>query len=175
MGRSTVAQRLEQEPELLLRLLLADVEAVLDALEAGPAHQQKTLELWNKMDRLDDEAAEDVALECDLANRKAGRVVKLPISAVSGAGIETMLDVMDRAIAARSETVDLVIAPQDGRAHAWLHQNGEVLTEEVDPETGSIHGRFRLSISDSGRFRAEFPHLLAPLPEAEPWEEADEE
>ena len=31
---------------------IADVESVLDTIEAGPAHGQKTLEAWNKVDCL---------------------------------------------------------------------------------------------------------------------------
>lgn len=67
-------------------------------------------------------------------------------------------------MAAHSDVVQLVIPPSEGRALAWLHQHGEILSETTDPETGAVTGRFRLPNSIAGQFRAKFPSLADAIP-----------
>lgn len=66
---------------------IRDVEAVLDAIEAGPAHEQRTLEAWNKTDCLVGDAREDVELAITIGNAKADSRWKFPISALTGEGV----------------------------------------------------------------------------------------
>jgi len=149
---------------------IGDVESVLRAIEAGREHGQVVIEAWNKVDALDEEAFEDVELECMLANRKQDRIAKLPISARSGLNLDPLLQAIETQLAARGETLHLELPPSEGRALAWLHQNGEFLRESLDEATGTLTADIRLSHVDSGRFRAQFPHLAAPLEELPEWE-----
>ena len=55
---------------------IEDVENVLDAIEAGPRHEQAMIEAWNKADCLDVDAAEDLAYTAQIANLKAERAVR---------------------------------------------------------------------------------------------------
>ena len=146
---------------------VADVNQVLDQIEAGKAHDQLEIEAWNKSDLLDDEAFEDLDLECLLANRKAERIVKLPVSAFTGEHMDVLLGAIETTLAERGEVMELVLEPSEGRALAWLMANADVVHQHTDYETGTVSGRFKLSDVNAGRFRSQFPHLAAPLPEEE--------
>ena len=148
---------------------IGDVMGVLKAIEAGPSADQPMIEAWNKADCLNADDFEDVELECMLANRKQERIAKLPISAVNGLNLDTLMAAVEDQLAARGEVMQLSLPPQEGRALAWLHENGEFLSEDLHPETGTVNASIRLSQVDAGRFRAQFPHLAVPLPEADPY------
>jgi GTP-binding protein HflX len=53
-----------------------------------------------------------------------------------------------------------MLGPAEGKARAWLHQNGEVLTETQN-EDGATTLAVRVSSERLGQFRAEFPELAA--------------
>ena len=61
--------------------------------------------------------------------------------------------------AAEDVILRLKIAPQQSDALAWLHENGEIMDERSDPETGATYAVARLSGPDAGRFRSRFPGL----------------
>jgi GTP-binding protein HflX len=142
---------------------IEDVMSVLDAIEAGPAHEQAMIEAWNKADNLTLEEAEDLAIRSDVANMKAGRAVKLPMSAVSGDGVDGLVDAVERALAREDERIEVHVPPDQPRALAWLHEHGEIRDSETDPETGGTTVRVRLAPAEAGRFRAQFPDLAIPL------------
>jgi GTP-binding protein HflX len=121
------------------------------------------IEAWNKADRLELEEAEELAISADVANLKAGRPKKLPISAVRGDGLDALMAAVEQALAKEDERLELRLPPQEAKALAWLHRNGEVLDSAVDPETGATTLQVRLKPVDAGRFRAQFPALAIPL------------
>ncbi|MEA1942926.1 MAG: GTPase HflX [Pseudomonadota bacterium] len=142
---------------------IQDVLNVLDAIEAGPAHEQPMIEAWNKADNLDLEGAEELAIRSDVANMKAGRAVKMPLSAASGDGVDGLIDAIETALARDDERIEVHVPPEQPRALAWLHEHGEIRESETDPETGGTTVRVRLAPAEAGRFRAQFPDLAIPL------------
>ena len=108
-----------------------------------------------------------MTITLDIANTKAGMPVKLGISAIAGTGLETLLEAIETALAADSEILQLLLAPHQAKALAWLHQHGEVVSDEMNGETGETTMRVRLSPSDAGRFRSLFPELAGFLPPLE--------
>ena len=108
--------------------------------------------------------AEDVQLTVQIGNAKAEHPFRYRVSALTGEGIEALLDQAEQMISEASDVIALTIPPSEGRAIAWLHQHGEVLEERTDTDTGSVIGRFRLSPSFAGRFRSMFPALAGQLP-----------
>jgi GTP-binding protein HflX len=142
---------------------IRDVEDVLDAIEAGPPHEQPTLEAWNKLDVLDDDEAHDIVTSITITNAAASRPKGYTLSALKGQGMERLLVAIEEAISADYEMLALTIPPEEGRAIAWLHQNGEVMSEKTDPQTGVLEGVFKLAGTEAGRFRAQFPNLAAPI------------
>ena len=142
---------------------IEDVIGVLDAIEAGPAHEQPMIEAWNKADNLSLEDAEDLAIRADVANMKAGRTVKMPLSAASGDGVDGLIDAIETALARDDERIEVHVPPEQPRALAWLHEHGEIRDSETDPKTGGTTVRVRLAPAEAGRFRAQFPDLAIPL------------
>ncbi|MEA3037546.1 MAG: GTPase [Sphingomonadales bacterium] len=120
-----------------------DVEKVLKEIGAG---EGAMVEAWNKIDLLSGEAAERVAAEA------ARREDVVRISALTGAGVD---DLLERAAGrlrrgARLRTVR--IAASDGETIAWLHANGEVVASR--PDGLATEYEVRLSEADWARFEA---------------------
>ncbi|MAK64248.1 MAG: GTPase HflX [Maricaulis sp.] len=147
---------------------IQDVESVLDAIEAGPQHEQAMIEAWNKADCLDADAAEDLAYTTHVANLKAERAIKLPISAVTGQGVDLLMQAVEKALARDDEKLVIRVEPSQARALAWLHENGDILDTRIDPETGASTVEVRLPPVQAGRFRAQFPEVAVPQGIAEP-------
>ncbi len=141
---------------------IEDVESVLDAIEAGPSHEQAMLEAWNKADQLDEDGREDLAITVQMANLKAARPVKLALSAVTGEGVDVLVDAIERALSKENERLQITVPPQDARALAWLHAHGDVLASKIDNNTGASTLQVRLHPVEAGRFRAQFPDLAIP-------------
>jgi GTP-binding protein HflX len=59
------------------------------------------------------------------------------VSAVTGRGMDDLLAAIERGLLRSATKVRIFLRPQDGRARAWLHRNGEVLTEEVQDSADS--------------------------------------
>ncbi len=99
----------------------ADVEAIMT--ELGVDEATPRFEVWNKMDLVGPEEAG--ALQVQAARRED----VFPVSAVTGEGIEALLEAVSEAL--RDETVERVLdLPfSAGKARAWLHEQGVVETE----------------------------------------------
>ena len=103
-----------------------DVEVVLDELGIGAElRAARLLEVWNKSDLL---AAEDLAT----AQATADRDGAILFSAIDGTGVDRLLALVDRRLAAARETIDLDLDYAAGDVLAWLHRHGEVLETSDD-------------------------------------------
>jgi GTP-binding protein HflX len=128
-----------------------DVEAVLKQIPTPEGKTRRVLEVWNKIDLLDDDARESVL---GLAERlcREGRAVA--VSAWTGEGIEPLRDTIAGLIDDDPET-ELVLLPTQGEALAWLYENGRVTGRETDDE-GRTHVVVRLHPAALGRFERQF-------------------
>jgi len=144
---------------------IKDVEDVLDSIEAGPAHDQATVEAWNKVDALDSEALQDVDALIEAGMTGVQPRIRMPISALHDQGLESLQNAIETAISRENEILVLKLPPHAGKALAWLHRNSEVVSEETDSKTGTLIGRFRMTPIDVGRFNSNFPELAIPVDE----------
>ena len=120
-----------------------DVMAILESL--GIDDERPLLEVWNKVDLLDGQGRE---VTQSLAQ---GRDDILPISAVTGEGLDRLLhEIAIRLEGVKSE-VDLVLPYSDGKRRAWLFDQGLVLTE--DHAEDGVHLRVRWTARQEKRFR----------------------
>lgn len=123
----------------------ADVEKVLT--EIGVDEVTPRFEAWNKLDLVDD------ALRAEISGLAAERADVMPISAVTGEGVEALI----RAVAARLTTghrrYTITLDPADGAGAAWLHQHGEVLSHAMEAE-GAVY-EVRMSPADFERFETQ--------------------
>ena len=139
----------------------ADLEQAEDVLRVLGRLEQETglplppmIEAWNKADLLSPERAE--ALELAALNQEGYPAVLL--SAVTGRGMDELLAAIERGLLMSAAEVRMVLKPEHGRARAWLHRNGEVLSEEIQDNGASLM-RVRLKSDRLGQFRAEFPEI----------------
>lgn len=103
-----------------------DVEKVL--AEIGVAETTPRFEAWNKIDLLDDERRED--LLADAAKRED----VMPVSAVTGEGVDTLISAVAARLTEGHRRYTLHLDPADGAGAAWLHQHGEVIEQGMDGE-----------------------------------------
>ena len=109
----------------------AQSENVLEILsELGIKDATPTLEVWNKLDLLDQETGEARRAEA------ARKDEVLAISALSGEGLDNLVDAIATTLDRdrKSEVVNLTHA--DGKKRAWLFEQGVVVSEDRS-ESGS--------------------------------------
>lgn len=138
----------------------ADVEAVLEALGCGvdDDSDQIRIEAWNKVDQLDDEARVDLVWRARLQTGP-DKLQVIATSAITGQGLSALMRAIDEALSLGDERLHVRFAPSDAAARAWVHENGSIMEERIDPETGVADAILRLSDPDAGRFRQRFPGL----------------
>lgn len=128
-----------------------DVEAVLKQIPTAEGKTRRILEVWNKIDLLDDEARETVLGQAERLQRDGKAVA---VSAWTGEGIETVREVIAASIDDDPE-IRLTLDPSQGEAMAWLYENGRVTSRETDEE-GRTHVVVRLHAAAMGRFERMF-------------------
>ena len=114
-----------------------DVDAVLRQLDIGPESGHRIIEIWNKIDRFDEDAKQQ------LANTAARRPPDQPcflVSAETGEGIPQLLAAIEDKLAATRSTLDLSIDASDGAGVSWLHRNAEVLDKNL------TDGRYAMTV-----------------------------
>lgn len=125
--------------------VLADL-GVVDA--QGETTTIPIVEAWNKFDLL---GAEDRA---ELMQVAASDDDIVPISALTGEGVDRLLARLESLLTSAARTYELELAAGDGRRLAWLHQHGNVLADEAKGETGKRRLVVKLSEKDFGRYQS---------------------
>ena len=157
--RSTLSEA--RDADLLLHVVdavdplrderIEQVDAVLADIEAGDIPQ---ILVYNKIDRLDDSAPRH-----DEPHQARER---LWLSAHTGAGIDTLKQVLGQRFSDRQVVGTLTLRPEDGRLRSRLYALNAVRAEHSD-ETGS-HLQLDLPLALAERLAAESGgHALQPL------------
>lgn len=107
------------------------------------------LELWNKVDLLDDERREELTAQAARSDNV------LLISAETGEGIDALRQRLSEQVATGREHRTLILAADDGAALAWLHGRGRV--SEVTEQGDDLHLEVSLSAQNWGQFEKQFP------------------
>ncbi len=127
-----------------------DVLAVLSDMGLDLEHDERIVEILNKVDRLQEE-------ERDRLSWQEGRKPELlPVSALTGDGIGRLLDFIDRRLSTNRTIIHVDIDLTDGGALAWLYRSGEVLSRQ-DDET-QAHLQVGLDPSALARFETSYPY-----------------
>jgi GTPase len=80
------------------------------------------------------------------------------VSALTGTGLDELLDLIEAVLLKGATEIKLELGAKDGRARAWLHRNGEVLSE-TSLDSGNVVMTARLPNDRLGQFYSEFPDL----------------
>lgn len=121
----------------------ADVAEILGELGVTSATPQ--IEIWNKLDLVDASAREALLAQA------AQRPEVMPVSALTGEGIEALLARISALLDEERSEVDLVLRFAEGRKRAWLHEQDVVLGEATEED--GWHLRVRWSARQEQRFR----------------------
>jgi GTP-binding protein HflX len=106
-----------------------DVERTLEKL--GVSSEVPLLEVWNKIDELEEEARASVLLR---AERQENVIA---ISALTGVGLQGLQARISTQLNVSRYVMDVSLSHAEGRRRAWLYQEGVILKEETN-ETGSV-------------------------------------
>jgi GTP-binding protein HflX len=123
-----------------------DVEDVLTSLGLAEEGAPPRIEAWNKVDLLSAEERERLVGE---AQRREGVV---PISALSGEGLEGLRERMAETLRSGEQVHEIRVSASDGGKIAWLHARGEVLDQRLDHDEMRLS--VRLSSDNWARFQA---------------------
>ena len=74
----------------------------------------------------------------------------MPISAVTGEGLETLRLLMAEKLRSGEQVHRISLPAGDGGRIAWLHSRGEVLDQQVNPTIGAHGGRAELVAVEQG-------------------------
>ena len=124
----------------------ADVEDVLESLGIDPGEGPIRLEAWNKVDLFSKSERRALLTE---AQRREDVV---PISALSGWGVDHLRERIAEALRSGTEVHQIRLDASEGGRLAWLHSRGEVLDQRVDGE--ALELSVRLSPDNWARFQA---------------------
>lgn len=134
----------------------AEVEQILADLDVIGEGGSKIpiVEAWNKWDLLTDE---EQAMRQDLISARIAEVPVVPISALTGAGVEALLEQLGQMLTGGAQTLEFTIPLSDGQRLAWLHAHGDI-QDEAEAETAegepALRIRVRLTQRELGRFTA---------------------
>ena len=159
--RATLEEVMEAEIILHVRDLAheeseaqrGDVLKVLHELGVDPA-ERVVIEVLNKIDLLETEVRGALLAR----NRVRTRMLtgeQVAVSAVTGEGTDTLLNVIDRLLSSQEQTMRLALALDDGAGLAWAHKNGRVLERRQTED--AIYLVLAGDESAVDRFNAHFP------------------
>ncbi len=126
----------------------ADVVKVLAELGVQPGGDRRIIEVWNKIDCMEPAQREALAHRAVSADPPA-----VPVSAVSGEGVDALLAEIERALTGSRPTVTVELGADQLSAAPWLYRNTEVLERNDDPTTGCARLRVRVAEKRLAPFR----------------------
>ena len=129
-----------------------DVESVLRQLGIELEDGAKLIEVWNKVDRLDEDRR--AQMRNLAARRPAGRRPVL-VSALSGEGLDALTAEIEARIAATRILLDLELDAGDGAGISWLHRHAEVLEKDFRAD-GRLAVTVRVDPANAEEVRAKF-------------------
>jgi len=127
-----------------------DVERILGDLGVDAADTSRVIEVWNKIDLLDEGNRERL-----LAESASGKAPPIAISAVTGEGIDALKALIETRVSGELETMTVTLSPAQLGQVDWLYRNGDVVSR-ADNEDGSV----TLSLTATHSARQEIENRL---------------
>ncbi len=113
-----------------------DVYHILEQLGIGDAGHKRVLEVWNKIDLLDEEALSSMeALRAD--GRGEGKDAPVLVSGLTGKGLDRLLDIAETRIAGSDLSMTITLATDQMDRISWIYENATVI-ERKDLDDGSV-------------------------------------
>jgi GTP-binding protein HflX len=139
-----------------------DVAEVLRRLDVDPNDGARLIEVWNKLDLLDENRRLELA---NTAARKPADRRPVLVSAVTGEGLDRLADTIEARVAAGRVTLTLALDPADGAGASWLHRHAEVL-EKASRDDGKLVMTVRVDPAKADAVRRKFEQEIEHAAEA---------
>lgn len=137
-----------------------DVEEILEDLEdMFDADAPPIVHVWNKVDCLTES---ERSFRDTLISNLDESSEHVLVSAQTGEGIDTLLDLISKRAFEQTEVFALTIPVTEGNALAWLHRNGRILSKDIENTSGDTQVRVLLSAQNRSRFASQYPEILTP-------------
>lgn len=107
-----------------------DVITILHDLGVEYEKDERIIEVYNKIDKLNQEDREEFERLCKISN-----IPSIMISAFKGQGIDNLLSNAADITSKHNKQVSYSIRIEDGKALSWLYENGDVLEREDNNDT----------------------------------------
>jgi GTP-binding protein HflX len=131
----------------------ADVEEVLTAIGAIDEHNgTPMIEALNKIDALPLEQRRILQARTSVGPQRARQ---FPVSALSGEGLDQLLQAIEGSLAGGSEAREVTVPLSDGATIAWLYRHGDVRSRHDDGDVA------RLTVTLDPAASARFERRLA--------------
>ncbi|MDC7674866.1 GTPase HflX [Asticcacaulis machinosus] len=124
-----------------------DVEQVLKVI-LPELDRTRMIEVWNKIDLIDEEMRDVLHTRAILHK---GGTKPYMVSAITGEGIDALLQSIARKVDEEGTELDIVLKPSQGNLMAWVYQNGRVL-DRFDHDDGRVQLHVKLSDQALGRY-----------------------
>jgi GTPase len=135
-----------------------DVEDILESLGRGEGDGRLLLEVWNKIDRLEPEAA------ADLVKRADGLDNAIVVSALKGEGTDALLEEIEKLISGKLEKRLIRVEPDEMSLLPWIYERSRVLSRE-DEEDGSVSLEVEITAVESAELDAKLGTTVRDDPE----------
>jgi len=121
-----------------------DVYSILSQLGIGEEGSEKVIEIWNKVDLLDEDKLEA------MQNIRAEQKNIYLVSAVDGTGLDDLLERVEGEISNTDDLIDITLPIEALANLSWIYENTHVI-DRNDLEDGSVF--FKLRANRAGRMQ----------------------
>ena len=127
-----------------------DVVKIMGDLDINYENSIHIFEVLNKIDICNEARCNEIERVANFEDNI------ITISAVTGEGVDVLLDTIDNFLSRHSSMVAYNVPVQDGKAMAWLHQHAEVIEQEEGAD--SIQILVHIDPANQNRFEGLFPY-----------------
>ncbi|MES2906234.1 MAG: GTPase HflX [Pseudomonadota bacterium] len=131
----------------------AEVNKTLRDLGFGQEKPLNVIEVWNKIDNLDEEAQQEML---NRVKSKDNEPRAVAVSALSGEGCDTLLKEIELQLAATKENLRLRIPTSDGEGMTWVYRHADVLGSEQDDDNEAMIMDVRMPPDRAAQARKRF-------------------
>ncbi len=125
-----------------------DVERILGDLGVDASDAKRVIEVWNKIDRLEESARHRLLEE----QSEGADAPPIAISAITGEGIGSLVAVIEERVAGSLRPMTVTLGPQQHKLIDWVYRNSAVVGRE-DHDDGSV--TLVLSVTDATQHELE--------------------
>ena len=130
-----------------------DVERILGDLGVDAGDRKHVIEVWNKIDLLDDSNRARLLGEGAVDRPEP----PIAISAVTGEGLDALAAIIEQRVSGDLKEVTVALRPHQLGLIDWLYRNGDVVSRE-DNEDGSVSISIRATETARGEIESRLLH-----------------